>query len=298
MIKTTCIDYSASASGACQYPEDFHTLCCASSASPSCFTFLLSTTGTDGSSSTASALICSNRAGSGTLLDHDPVWAATHSFASTTTTPITSTSTSPVPSPTPTKHSSTPVGAIVGGTVGGVAALGLVGVVGFLLYRRKKKQNSAAATPLAVPSNTQSPPPNMAQVNPASPSQSFAPTSPGAPAYPSGVPSNYQYQPQGYDPNMGGYQQGNFPPQQGYNTYSPPPQLQQGQYAPPQQGQYNYAGGYQPSSASPPPGVSPSPAKEGETSPPPLVSHQSGPIPQELDAINPLGNVSNRAELG
>lgn len=110
--------------------------------------------------------------------------------------------------------------------------------------------------------------------------------------YPSGVPSNYQYQqPQAYDPHMSYPQGGQYPPQQGFNTYSPQPGFQQGQY-PPQQGGYNYAaGGFAPNpTGSPPPQTSPSPgAKEG-SAPPQEVS--------ELPAQNPIGGENNRAELG
>ncbi|KAF7535642.1 hypothetical protein G7Z17_g13178 [Cylindrodendrum hubeiense] len=118
-----------------------------------------------------------------------------------------------------------------------------------------------------------------------------------------------------------------YSPQPGYNAaYAPPGQFppqhgfdqQQGQY-PPQQGfdqqqtysQYGAVPGYQPpSSASPPPNLTPSPGpKEGEAvfggqqqqQQPLYQQHQQQQAPHnamELPAINPVGNETNRAELG
>ncbi|GFP52375.1 hypothetical protein TASIC1_0001052700 [Trichoderma asperellum] len=196
-IKTTCIDYQASATGACNLPSDFHTLCW------------------------------------GTLLTVDPGWLATHSFGSTTTTTATTTSTEPSStSPTSTPDSgggksSAPVGAIVGGTVGGVAALGLVGLTAFLFYRRRNARNNAP--PAGQPPQGQS-------------------DAAGGAVYPSGVPAGYQA---GYAP---------VPMQQGYY-----PQQFQGQYPPQQQYNYNYpvqTASTSPVHTTPSPGV----FKEGETS--------------------------------
>ncbi|CAM1506688.1 Fc.00g063290.m01.CDS01 [Cosmosporella sp. VM-42] len=316
VVKTTCIDYSASSGGACNLPKDFHTLCCPSAALGECFTWVLSTTGTgDEGDGTFTLLDCSAQAGSATLLDYDPMWSRTHTGPITTDTESSSetdtatdtgssTGTATSSSSTATNTggggggSSSNVGAIAGGTVGGVAALGLVGLAAFLLFRRNKNKKPQEP-PVASLNNQQSPPPNMSQVNPTSPQPSFAPTSPTS-AYPSGVPSNYQHQP--YDPNMAAYNQGYQ--QQGYGGYSPQPQQFQGQQYPPQQGfqqqgQYPPQGygavGYQPT-GSPPPQLSPSPGpKEGST--PPVGGHQEHPA-QELPAVNPVGNETNRAELG
>ncbi|KAF7556327.1 hypothetical protein G7Z17_g1544 [Cylindrodendrum hubeiense] len=72
--------------------------------------------------------------------------------------------------------SSTPVGAIAGGTIGGVAVLALAGVA-FFLWRRKQRKN-AATQPQELPpgtpkqelsSETQSPTPKVEEVIPANP---------------------------------------------------------------------------------------------------------------------------------
>lgn len=205
------------------------------------------------------------------------------------------------------------VGAIAGGVVGGVAALGLVGLAGFLLFRRRNKKASPGTTP---PSNGTPPvAPAMAQTqNPQSPGPSFVPSSPSNAAYPSGVPSNFQpgYQ-QAYDPNAAAAaygQQAYSPPPQNYGGYAQP-QGFQNQYPQQQgygqQGQYPAqfgAGGYQPAqSTSPPPGgITPSPGpKEGESAFPGHQTHSPAPQQheaQELPAVNPIGNENNRAELG
>lgn len=169
------------------------------------------------------------------------------------------------------------MGAIAGGTVGGVAALGLVGLAAFLLIRRHHPRN-------APPNATLGPAPQ----NPP----------PGA-VYPSGVPVGYQagYAPvpmqppqQGYNPQMNQYGQQDvvynqqYPGQQGF-------QMQQ-QYPPQQQQQYNYpvlTGSTSPVYTTPSPGA----LKEGETSP-----QQQSPPPTELAAVNPVGAETNRAELG
>ncbi|PTB46660.1 uncharacterized protein TrAFT101_003894 [Trichoderma asperellum] len=235
-IKTTCIDYQASATGACNLPSDFHTLCCATSTLPACYTWVISTSAsTDKSVELYTILGCSLQPGRGTLLTVDPGWLATHSFGSTTTT-TTATTTSTEPSSTsPTStpdsgggKSSTPVGAIAGGTVGGVAALGLVGLTAFLFYRHRNGRNNAP--PAGHPPQGQ----NDAAA--------------GGAVYPSGVPVGYQA---GYAP---------VPMQQGYY-----PQQFQGQYPPQQQYNYNYpvqTASTSPVHTTPSPGV----FKEGETS--------------------------------
>ncbi|EHK16850.1 uncharacterized protein TRIVIDRAFT_80249 [Trichoderma virens Gv29-8] len=268
LIKTTCIDYKASLAGGCNLPSDYHSLCCGTSAKGSCYTWVVSTSASSDSSASLYTLFdCSPQAGRGTLLTVDPGWSLTHSFGSTTTTTsaATSTTTSTTPTPEPTKGSSTNVGAIAGGTVGGVAALGLVGLAIFLFMRRYHPRNA---------------PPN-ATLGPAPQGQN----PPAGPVYPSGVPAGYaggyapvpmQSPPQGYDPHMSQYgQQGVYP------------QQYQGQY--PQQ-QYNYP--VQTSTS--PVYTTPSPGafKEGDMSP-----QQQAP-PTELAAVNPVGAENNRAELG
>ncbi|KAL7790964.1 hypothetical protein V8C37DRAFT_382990 [Trichoderma ceciliae] len=294
LIKTSCIDYQASASGACNLPSDFHTLCCGTSSLPACYTWVISTSAsTDDSATLYTIFDCSPQAGRGTLLTVDPGWSSTHSLGSTTTTSTTTStttasaesstssttsstsSTSAAPAPEPThKSSSTPVGAIAGGTVGGVAALGLVGLAAFLFIRRRNPRNAPPNATLGPPAQGQNPP--------------------GGAVYPSGVPVGYQagYVPvpmqspqQGYDPHMSQYGQQGVAYQQQY----PGQQPFQGQY-PPQQ-QYNYpvqTASTSPVYATPSPGV----FKEGETPP------QQQTPPSELPTVNPVGAETNRAELG
>ncbi|RGP70471.1 hypothetical protein FSPOR_4046 [Fusarium sporotrichioides] len=296
-VKTTCVPYTSSAS-VCAFLEDFHTLCCDSSAQY-CHTWVGTTSGDP-----YTILACDSTAGSSALLFSDPLAtgdsSTTESDASTTkdassttndsTTTVTEDPAAASESDNKSDDKGTPVGAIAGGVVGGVAVLALVGLAAFLLLRRRKKNAAAAAA--APGGNTQNPPP-MAQ-NPQSPG-GYVPSSPSNATYPSGVPSNFQGYQQPYDPSLAApYGQPQGYQQPGYGGYSPQPQG----YAQPgfgQQGQYpaQYgAGGYGvPSSTSPPPPgqftPSPGPNKDG---------HES-PQAQELPAVQPLGNEGNRAEL-
>lgn len=297
----------------------------ASSARGSCYTYLFSTTsGTDSDLTTFSFLDCSARGGTGTLLTYDPTWSrtrvpasetdsstdsatdnsdtATETASGTDTGTDTATGTQTDSSSTATESqtggggggggSSTNVGAIAGGAVGGVAALGLIGAGVFLWLRRKKKSKDAStgSSPSQAPSQ---PNPQF----PSSPPMTQTPAS-GA-AYPSGVPSpstyNAAYSPQQqYDPHMSTYSQGSYPPpQQGYQPF--PPQGQYPQQYPPQQGLHPQYG-YQPSSTgSPPPHTTPSPPVGG--APVGGFSPQPQPPASELQSINPVGSQSNRAEL-
>ncbi|RGP65307.1 hypothetical protein FLONG3_9283 [Fusarium longipes] len=291
-VKTTCVPYTESAS-VCAFLEDFHTLCCDATAKY-CHTWVGTTSGDP-----YTILACDTTSGSSALLFSDPLAtgdsktsqsdaSATEDASSATNdspTTITETAAAATDSNKSDDGNSTNVGAIAGGVVGGVAALGLVGLAGFLLFRRRKKTNTADA----AGGNQQNPPP-MAQ-NPQSPG--FVPSSPSNATYPSGVPPNFQGYQQAYDPSLAtpyGQPQGYQQP--GYGGYSPQPQGynqqgfgQQGQYP----AQYG-AGGYGAPSTSPPPGQftpSPGPNKEG---------HES-PQAQELPAVQPLGNEGNRAEL-
>ncbi|KAL7927513.1 hypothetical protein ACQKWADRAFT_308267 [Trichoderma austrokoningii] len=212
-IKTSCIDYQASATGACNLPSDFHTLCCGTSTLPACYTWVISTSAsTDKAIELYTIFGCSLTAGTGTLLTVDPGWLATHTFGSTTTTAST-TSSSPSATSNPDK-SSTPVGAIAGGTVGGVAVLGLIGLAIFLLYRHRNPRNNGP--PAGQPPQGQN---NVA----------------GGAVYPSGVPAGYAPVPM--------HQQGYYPPQ--FQGQYPPQQQQQ------QQQQYNYNYPVQTTSTSP-----------------------------------------------
>ncbi|KAG7286823.1 hypothetical protein NEMBOFW57_009140 [Staphylotrichum longicolle] len=98
------------------------------------------------------------------------------------------TSPAPVPvtsSATPDPGSSTPVGPIVGGVVGGVAALGLIGLGVFFLVRRKKQDPAsppAAPPPAPAPAQGFMPPPGQGpypnQTPP--PNMGIVPGAPGA----------------------------------------------------------------------------------------------------------------------
>ncbi|KAJ4271747.1 hypothetical protein NW762_000453 [Fusarium torreyae] len=300
IVKTSCVDYVDSAS-ICKFIDDFHTMCC-DSALPSCFSWIGTTSGDE-----YTILSCAATGGTSLLLFSDPLAetsstedSSTTEASSTTSDDSSSTTTDPAAASTTHHDGGTNVGAIAGGTVGGVAALALVGLAGFLLFRRRKK-TTPAATPLAA-DGTQGAPP-MAQ-HPQSPGQSFVPSSPSNATYPSGVPQNFQGYQQAYDPNLAtpyGQPQGYQQP--GYGGYSPQPQNFQGQY--PQQGfgqqnqypaQYGVGGYGAPSSTSPPPGqFTPSPGpKDGSEAP--LAGHQQHHA-QELPAVNPIGNEGNRAEL-
>jgi len=106
--------------------------------------------------------------------------------------------------------SSTPVGPIVGGVVGGVAAIGLGGLGLWLFFRNKKKKQAASSSQ--------------------SPSVVYAPVQQGGPPHPGMSPSPGQgYQQPGgyYDPNAAQtyqypQQTGGFQPQQQQSATSPP----------------------------------------------------------------------------
>ncbi|KAL7803751.1 hypothetical protein V8C44DRAFT_261113 [Trichoderma aethiopicum] len=279
LIKTTCIDYKASQGGACNLPSDYHTLCCGTSSLPACYTWVISTSASsDESARIYSIFDCSPQAGRGTLLTVDPGWSSTHTFGPTTTKATTTTSSSSTTTSTPKpthksdsdSGSSTPVAAIAGGTVGGVVALGLVGLAAFLFIRRHNARNAPPDATLG--GNT---PQNQ---DPAAPGGGGG----GGAVYPSGVPAGYAPVPmhqQGYNAqHMGQYgQQGGVYPQQYQGQY--PPQQQQ------QQQQYNY-----PVEVN---GSTPGVFKEGDMSP-----QQHSPHPTELAATDALGAETNRAELG
>ncbi|KAF3075382.1 hypothetical protein CFAM422_002383 [Trichoderma lentiforme] len=277
LIKTTCIDYQASKGGACNLPSDYHTLCCGTSSVGACYTWVVSTSGSgDESTSLHTLFDCSPQAGRGTLLTVDPGWSLTHSFGSTTTTTsasTTATTTTSTPEPTH-KSSSTNVGAIAGGTVGGVAALGLVGLAAFLFIRRRYSPRNAP------PNATLGGNPNPQPGNP--PAGATYPSGVPPAGYPGGyAPVPMQSPPQGYDPHMSQYGQ-----QQG--AY--PQQYQQGQQYPQQQ--YN---NFPVQTSTSPVYTTPSPGafKEGDMSP-----QQQAPPPTELAATDAVGAENNRAELG
>lgn len=258
----------------------------ASSLYPSCYTWTMSSSGT---SDAYTFFECSPDAGSGVLLNYDP---SSYTPSATVTDPTgtateTGSETQPptnTGSPSPTGggggSSDTNVGAIAGGTVGGIAALGLVGLAAFLLLRHRRKSKASPSGSPPVQTVTAHPPP-----------KTQSPSTPGT-MYPSGPPSGFQGYPQ-YDPSMS---QG-YPQQQ----YGYAPQAQPQQYGALQPGQQNVYGGvaYQPGSApagSPPPHTTPSPgvvSSQGHTSP----GGPQSPV-SELQSINPVGMETNRAEMG
>ena len=218
---------------------------------------------------------CSPRAGSGVLLGYDP---SEYTPGATDTEPGTGTGSETItqprtetdsPGPTETGGSGgggggTNVGAIAGGAVGGVAALGLVGLAAFLLIRQKRKNKASHNASPSV------------QTVQALPPKTQSPSTPGT-MHP-GMAAGFQGPPQ-FDPRMS----------QGY-----PPQNQPW-YAP-QPGQHGGYGGvvYQPSSL--PPHTTPSPGavgSQGHTS----FHDQSQSPASELQTIAPLGSDTNRAEM-
>lgn len=231
------------------------------------------------------------------LLDHDPTGPRTHSLSpsaasSSTESPlITVAAQTETVTKTSTRHvnddagggGQANIGAVAGGAVGGIAVLGLVAIVGFVLLRRHRSNDEGF--------NTQHTSPQMAmtQTQPKNP-----PQKPHA-----CIPAEL-----GYDPHMSLYSQHAYFPQGWYDQHAP---QFHGQY-PSQQRGMDQTYGAVPHfaaavAASPqaPSVTSPSTIKEGEPSsggltPPPAAPrhHQ----PSELPAVAPLGYESNRAELG
>lgn len=261
----------------------------ASSLYPSCYTWTMSSSGT---SDAYTLFECSPGAGTGVLLGYDPS-SFTPSATDTDTGTATETETETDPptntgSPSPTREangggggSDTNVGAIAGGAVGGVAALGLVGLAAFLLLRHRRQSKTSPTDSPSVQTITTHPPP-----------KTQSPSTAGT-MYPSGAPSGFPPYSQ-HDSNMS---QGH-PPQHQYGC-APQPQAQQ--HGAMQPGQQTVYGGvvYQPGSApagSPPPHTTPSlgvASSQGYVSP----SGQQRPT-SELQTINPRGMETNRAEMG
>ncbi|KAH8891368.1 hypothetical protein GQ53DRAFT_746884 [Thozetella sp. PMI_491] len=149
--------------------------------------------------------------------------------------------------------SSTPVGAIAGGVVGGVAGLGLIGAAIFFLIRhnsKKKNQQSPAVAPAVAPG--QGPPP----------------IAPGAPGYPPQQPPMGQYPPQGaWDPNQ------QTPPGGFAPVHDPRASIAKPPYDPTHSV-------YQPSYTNSPPGSPPPQSPHtpvyNQGTPPPLAHYPSG----------------------
>ncbi|KAI6774809.1 hypothetical protein HG530_001567 [Fusarium avenaceum] len=81
-----------------------------------------------------------------------------------TETDTSTTTTSDVPAPTQ-KGKSAPIGAIVGGAVGGLALIGIIGIVVFFILRRRKPKPAANPAP-AQPAMTQQQNPPAPHMNP------------------------------------------------------------------------------------------------------------------------------------
>jgi len=172
-----------------------------------------------------------------------------------------------------------PVGAIVGGVVGGLAVLALAAVALVFFLRSRKPKEAAPPNGLSGPAPYGSPPPqSMVQ---------------------------HQQTPPGFPPNPSPY---SASPYTAYNTTPSPTQAYNNVGAAPG-GLYPGAGGvpYQP--ASPDPSkhyshVSSEPGYGAYGTPPPQQQQQQSynayqpPQIAEMGATNPSGSYGNRAELG
>ncbi|KAF1979616.1 hypothetical protein BU23DRAFT_548827 [Bimuria novae-zelandiae CBS 107.79] len=96
----------------------------------------------------------------------------------------------PTPSPRPPKKKSTPIGAIVGGVVGGLAVLALLaGVLIFVCLKNRKSKQLAANQPLMTTQHQQQePPPPAAEYKPPMQQQTYA--SPPAGVHSGAPPQN------------------------------------------------------------------------------------------------------------
>ena len=299
---------------------------------PSCHTYIFSTTASPGR--TFSLFNCDVSTGIGTLLDYPPEF--TRSLSSSSSKSVTTTSSSRTTSSesTTTTSSSTPtptqdpgagsgggsnVGAIAGGTVGGLAVLGAAGLLIFFFFLRKGKSDKDPVSP--PPPQPQVPPPGSISTTPGMTQSVYSTAPPGVyPNSPGGFqqpPPHFSPPASVYDPNYGQYnQQGQgqgfgqyppgqqpYPPQQGYPPQGYPPPQGYGQYDPSQHTSYNPSN----PSNSPPPQSSPTtvmagtpPVGDPNTSPvKPLEGyHHQQHYPTELATVNPVGMSNNRAELG
>ena len=294
-LKQKCIPYSQSAS-LCKSLSDFHTLCCSSSEKPECHTYKFSTTASPNLVMTL--LACQSAKGSGTLLDYPPAFTKTSGSTSkkstssstqssssslSTTSSASSTTTgpaAPTDAPPPAEPAqATPVGAIVGGTVGGVAVIGAAALAIFFLRRREKaKDDSSAAStvtgpmqpaPIGGPGNGskffysgQGPGPAASIMSGTTSHHHDARYSVVPPVHSPMSPHAYEMQGGMYDPHAStyGYPPGQQPPGP-YGPHSPPPPVGGPYYAgtpPPQQPspQYppNHSPQYPPQHGPPPPG--------------------------------------------
>lgn len=112
---------------------------------------------------------------------------STTSDTSTTATSTTSSSSvSPTPTPTTADSSPAPIGAIVGGTVGGFAVIGGLALLAYFLFRRSRQQNSQPSHADNQPSMQQPqspPPPSQYMPYPVQPGYAYGSQPPAQPLY-------------------------------------------------------------------------------------------------------------------
>ncbi|KAL8366384.1 hypothetical protein RB595_004925 [Gaeumannomyces hyphopodioides] len=149
---SACLDFSASQRGACA-SRGPRTICCWES-NPACYTLIFSTTATPGR--LFSILQCQSSAGVESLLATPPALltssarSSSSSTQSTTTSTISTTTSAGGAAPGAGiigESSSTPVAAIVGGAVGGVAVIGLVVFAICLIMQRSRRTKSGYQSP-------------------------------------------------------------------------------------------------------------------------------------------------------
>ncbi|KAK3896663.1 hypothetical protein C8A05DRAFT_39792 [Staphylotrichum tortipilum] len=171
------------------------TLWCGDTSYPHCITHLYQDTNLKG----YSLLGCAVAAGTGQIW-YTPKVSSTStrrstsvsttssSSSSSTTTSSTSSSSSSTPPPTPNPgpdDNKTPIGAIVGGVVGGLGAIVLIVAVIWLLVRQNNKQKKAAAAAAAAAAAGGAPPPPGPQdpLMSQAPPTAIDPNNPGAQSY-------------------------------------------------------------------------------------------------------------------
>ncbi|OAA57557.1 hypothetical protein SPI_07216 [Niveomyces insectorum RCEF 264] len=241
-----CVDNAQFSSSKCNSDclSDTFTLKCTDTETPYCNTVSIN----GGASLQVWGYYCDETPTLGAqLVLHPDLWRRRRHHSTTPPTPP------PTPTPTPAPHK-TNVGAIAGGTVGGVAGVALLGVLGFFIYRRKRKDVSTQG-PVANPgaagaAGTAGGPggpggPGVAAygVPPANGDMSQVGTPPppglvgGYPVDPTKVAyANYSQQSPPLNPDGSpvvpyGSPQANQPPYFAQNQQQPPPQQQQ-QYPP------------------------------------------------------------------
>ena len=176
-------------------------------------------------------------------------------------------------------ESSTNVGAIAGGTIGGVGGLALIGAAIFLFMRHKKKE--AAASTAGTGQMSQQPHQHQ----------------PGYGSPPANNAYGFNNSQPGY--NYGAYSPGSYPQQQQQQQQ---PQHQQGSSGPYSPSAYSqgYGQPHQSWGYPSPTGMSTSPVQvsTASTSSPPVASKEPTSDATELPDSRPAGTTNNRAELG